>query len=112
MRASSLGSPLKSANKSGWTSVPVTTPPGLPVPALPAQVVDERLRVDLLLDVERRRLHDEVGPILRVLAAPDELRVKVSVAPLVGDLDRLCSARCITDRNSAWGCSCATPPRA
>ena len=31
---------------------------------------------------ERRGLHDEVGPILRVLAAPDELRVEVAVAPL------------------------------
>ena len=39
------------------------------------QVVDDRLGVDLLLDVERRRLHDEVGPVLPVLAAPDELRV-------------------------------------
>ena len=40
-----------------------------------SQVVDDRLRVDLLLDVERRRVDDEVGPVLPVLAAPDELRV-------------------------------------
>ena len=61
---------------------------GLPAPEPPAQVVDEHLRVDLLLDEERRRLHDEIGPVLRVLAAPDELRVEVAVAPLAGDLDR------------------------
>ena len=61
--------------------------PGLPVPALPAQVVDEHLRVDLLLDEQRRRLHDEVGPVLRVLAAPDELGIEVAVAALVSDLD-------------------------
>ena len=39
------------------------------------QVVDDRLGVDLLLDVERRHVDDEVGPVLPVLAAPDELRV-------------------------------------
>ena len=33
------------------------------------------LRVDLLLDVERRRVDDEVRPVLLVLAAPDELRI-------------------------------------
>ena len=52
------------------------------------QVVDEDLGVDLLLDVEGRRLHDEVGPVLIVLAAPDELRIEVAVAALVGDPDR------------------------
>ena len=44
------------------------------------QVVDQHLRVDLLLDVERRRVDDEVAPVLLVLAAPDELRVEVAVA--------------------------------
>src|SRR5690606_15429027 len=39
------------------------------------EIVDDRLGVDLLLDVEGRRVDDEVGPVLRVLAAPDELRV-------------------------------------
>ena len=29
--------------------------------------------MDFFLDVERRRLNDEVSPILLVLAAPDEL---------------------------------------
>ena len=33
------------------------------------------LRVDLLLDVERRHVDHEVGPVLPVLAAPDELRI-------------------------------------
>src|SRR5262245_17579911 len=43
------------------------------------QVVDEHLRVYLLLDVERWRLDDDVAPVLVVLAAPDKLRVKVWV---------------------------------
>ena len=49
----------------------------IPAPVLrpPPQVVDEHLWVHLLLDEERRRLHDDVGPVLLVLAAPDELRV-------------------------------------
>src|SRR5712692_1788092 len=45
--------------------------------------------MDLLLDVERRRLGDQVAPVLLVLAAPDELGVEVAVAPLVGDAQRL-----------------------
>jgi hypothetical protein len=57
------------------------------LPRLAQQVVDQRLRVDLLLDVERRRLDDEVTPVLLVLAAPDELRVQVAVALFVGDAD-------------------------
>ena len=48
---------------------------------------DQRLGVHLLLDVQGRRLNDEVRPVLGVLAAPDELRVEVAVAPLVGHLD-------------------------
>src|SRR5712691_9275938 len=45
--------------------------------------------MDLLLDVERRGVDDEVAPILLVLAAPDELRVQVAVAPLVGQAHRV-----------------------
>ena len=55
---------------------------------LPEQVGDQRLRVHLLLDEERRYLHHEVRPVLLVLAAPDELRVEIAVAAFVGDLDR------------------------
>ncbi len=55
--------------------------------AAPQQVVDQHLRVDLLLDEQRRRLNDEVGPVLLVLASPDELRVEVAVAALVRHLD-------------------------
>src|SRR5690242_20079106 len=46
------------------------------------QIVDQHLRVDLLLDVERRCMNDEIAPVLLVLAAPDELRVEVGVAPV------------------------------
>src|SRR5437773_6504551 len=53
------------------------------------QVVDQHLGMDLLLDVERWRLDDEVAPVLLVLAAPDELRIEIAVAPLVGGAPRL-----------------------
>jgi len=42
----------------------------------PLQLVDDRLGVDLLLDVERRDVDDEVGPVLPVLATPDQLRFR------------------------------------
>ena len=41
----------------------------------PHEIVDDRLGVDLLLNIQRRRLHDEIGPVLPILAAPDKLRV-------------------------------------
>ena len=59
-----------------------------PFLGLPQQVVDQDLWVHLLLDVERRRLDHEIGGILLVLAAPDELRVEVAVAALIGNTDR------------------------
>jgi len=40
--------------------------------------------MDLFLDVERWGMDDEVGPVLLVLAAPDQLRIQVPIAPLVG----------------------------
>src|SRR5437667_7066004 len=52
------------------------------------QVVDQHLGMDLLLDVERRRLDDEVTPVLLILAAPDVLRIQMAVAPLVGGTPR------------------------
>jgi hypothetical protein len=51
---------------------------------LAQQVVDEGLGKDLLLDVKRRGLDDEVAPVLLVLPAPDALGVEVAVAALVG----------------------------
>ena len=45
-----------------------------------AQVLDDDLRVDLLLDVDRHDRHGEVGAVLLVLALPDELRVERRVA--------------------------------
>ena len=62
--------PLKSANRSGASRLRFAL---LGRAAL--QIVDDRLRVNLLLDVERRHIDDEIGPVLLVLAAPDELRV-------------------------------------
>jgi hypothetical protein len=51
---------------------------------LAPQIVDQDLRVHLFLDVERRRAGDKVRSILLVLAAPDQLRVKIAITPLVG----------------------------
>ena len=45
--------------------------------------------MDLFLDVERRGVDDQVGPVLLILAAPDELRIEIAVAALVGDADRV-----------------------
>ena len=51
---------------------------------LPHQVGDERLGVDLLLDVERRHVDHQVGQVLLVLAPPYQLGIQVPVAALVG----------------------------
>ena len=51
------------------------------------QVVDERLGVNLFLDVERGRIDHEIAPVLLVLAPPGELGVEVGVAR-VADLPR------------------------
>ena len=59
-----------------------------PALRLAQQVVDQGLGVDLLLDEQRRGLDDQIGRVLFVLAAPDQLRVEVAVAPLEGDADR------------------------
>ena len=39
--------------------------------------------MDFLLDVERRRVDDEIAPVLLILAAPDELRIEVGVARIL-----------------------------
>jgi len=57
--------------------------------AAPAQeIVDQHLRMDLLLNVERRCRYDEIRPILLVLPPPDQLRIEIAVAPLVRHLNR------------------------
>src|SRR5205807_10376430 len=50
-----------------------------------SQVLDRGLGLDLLLDIQRRRLDHQVAPVLLNLAAPDKLRVKVAIAPYVSD---------------------------
>ena len=44
------------------------------------QIVDQRLGMDLFLNIKRWGLDDEIASILLILAAPDELRVEVRVA--------------------------------
>ena len=46
----------------------------LPLFRLPLQVINDGFGVDLFLNVKGRSLHYEIGPILLVLAAPDQLR--------------------------------------
>ena len=55
---------------------------------LAEEVVDQGLGLDLLLDIKRRGMNDEVGPILFVLAAPDELGIKVLIPAAVSHADR------------------------
>ena len=51
------------------------------------EVIDQDFGMNLFLDIERRSRHDQIGPVLGVLAAPDELRVEVAIAAFVGDFD-------------------------
>ena len=76
---------MKSAKRSAKPGCPVLRAPRALATA--HEVVDEDLGMDALLDVEGRGVDDEVGPVLQVLAAPDELGVEVAVAALVGDLE-------------------------
>ena len=52
----------------------------MPVLRDPLEVGDDRLGVDLLLDVDRHRGDGQRLAVLLVLAAPDQLRVEVGVA--------------------------------
>ena len=53
------------------------------------QVVDDRLRMDLLLDVERRRVDDEVGPVLPSLPRQTSCASESSTLPVSAALDLL-----------------------
>ena len=54
-----------------------------------AQVLDQSARMNLLLDVDRGRSNFEWRAVLRILAAPDELRIEVGVARIAQNLQRL-----------------------
>ena len=55
---------------------------------LPAQILDNGARLDLFLDVDRRRVDFErIG--LEILAAPDKLRIEIRIARPAQFLDRL-----------------------
>jgi len=47
--------------------------------ALAAQIIHQHLRVHFFLNVKRRGLHHEIGFVLHLLAAPDELRIQIAV---------------------------------
>lgn len=44
------------------------------------QIVDEHLRMHLLLDIQRWCMDDQVRPVLLILAPPNKLRIQVRVA--------------------------------
>jgi hypothetical protein len=52
---------------------------GICLPRLAEEVVDQHLRMDLFLNVQRRGVDDEIAPVLLILAAPDELGIKVNI---------------------------------
>ena len=52
------------------------------------QVVDEHFRVNFLLNIEWWHLYNEVRPVLLVFAAPDKLRVEVTVATVISNTNR------------------------
>ena len=60
-----------------------------PVWACGAHVLDDGLRVDLLLDVDGHGRHGQVAAVLLVLALPDELRVERRVARVEHGLGRV-----------------------
>ena len=47
------------------------------------QILDNRLGVDFLLNIQWRRLNDQVRPIRHVLPPPHQLRIKIRIAPLI-----------------------------
>ena len=55
----------------------------LRLPCLAQQVINERLGVNLFLDVERWRVDDEVTPVLLIFSTPDELGIEVGVARIL-----------------------------
>ena len=58
-------------------------PPG----SIAFQPLDDRARVDLLLNVNGGRIDIEIGRVLGIFAPPDELRIKVGIAR-IAQLDR------------------------
>ena len=55
---------------------------------LAQQIADDRLRLDLLLDVDRHNLHAQVFGVLFILALPHKLRVKRRIARVEHRLGR------------------------
>ena len=46
---------------------------------LPKEIVDQHLRMNLFLNIERRGVDNEIAPVLLILPTPDELGVEISV---------------------------------
>ena len=67
--------PLKSAKRL------VCAPEGLRLCffRLPKEIVDQHLRMNLFLNIERRGIDNEIAPVLLILPTPDELGVEIGV---------------------------------
>src|SRR3984893_6246797 len=65
----------------------------LTLPRLPPQILDQRLGVNFLLNIDRRRGNEQRLAILLILAAPDELRIEIGIARIAQNLHRLVVVR-------------------
>jgi hypothetical protein len=66
---------------------PTLSPVGRGSLSVTQQIVDQYFGMNLFLNIQRRRMNDQVRPILLVLAAPNQLRIEITVAALVGYSD-------------------------
>ena len=86
----------------------------LPIARHADQIVDEHLRMDLLLDVQRRCMDDQIRPVLLVFATPDQLRVQVRVPRILHRHRRLlivADHRSVLDRRNVLPLVVGVPNR-
>src|ERR1700683_4414046 len=53
------------------------------------QVVYQNLGLNLLLDIQRRRIDDQICPVLLVFASPDQLRIEVPITAFIFYANRI-----------------------
>lgn len=51
------------------------------------QIVDQYFGVNLFLNIQWRRMNDQVRPILLIFAAPNQLRIEITVAAFISYSD-------------------------
>src|ERR1039458_2426098 len=62
----------------------------------------------LLLDIKRWRVDNEIAPVLRILATPDQLRIQILVPSLICHPDRI--LRFLGHNRLILGCRDVLPP--